>query len=68
MLSAFGDLSFGQFFVVVAIAAGLSMLVYWHASKHGSKHATAWGIAVFLAAGLFVPLYFLRYFLTRRRY
>lgn len=67
MLSALGNLTFGQFFVVVAIAAGLSMLVYWHASKHGSRRATAWGIAVFLFAGLFVPLYFLHYYLTRRR-
>ena len=50
------------------VAAGLSTLVYWHASKHGSKHATAWGVLTFLAVGLFLPLYFLHYFATRRRF
>ena len=48
--------------------AGFSMWVYWHASKHGSKHATAWGVLTFLAVGLFLPLYFVNYFLTRRRF
>jgi hypothetical protein len=66
--AAFADLSFGQFFVAVLLAAGLSMWVYWHASKHGSKRATAWGILTFLAVGLFLPLYFIHYFLTRRRF
>jgi hypothetical protein len=65
--AAFQDVSFGQFFIIVAIAAGLSLLVFRHASKRGSKHATAWGIAVFLAAGIFVPAYFIHYFLTKRR-
>ena len=27
---------------------------------------TAWGVAAFLAAGITVPVYFLRYWLTRR--
>ena len=68
MLAAtFDNLSFGQFFVFVLFAAGLSTLVYWHASKHGSKHATAWGVLTFLAVGLFLPLYFIHYFATRRR-
>ncbi len=67
MLSALSDLSFGEFVVVVAIAAGLSMLVYRHASRHGSRHATAWGVATFLFAGVFLPLYFAHYYLTRRR-
>lgn len=67
MLAAFSDLSFGQFLLVVVLAAALSMVVYRHASKHGSRHATAWGIAVFLVTGLFLPLYFLHYYLTRRR-
>jgi hypothetical protein len=65
---AVAQLTFGEFFVAVLLAAGLSMLVYWHASKHGSRHATAWGIATFLFVGLFLPLYFLHYFLTRRRF
>jgi hypothetical protein len=66
--AAFGDLSFGQFFFAVLLAAGCSMLVYWHASKHGSRHATAWGVATFLFVGLFLPLYFIRYFIARRRF
>jgi hypothetical protein len=61
------DISFGQFFVAVLFAAAMSMLVYWHAAKHGSKHATAWGIATFLAVGIVVPVYFIRYFVMRRR-
>lgn len=68
LAAAFDDISFGQFFVAVLLAAGLSMWVYWHASKHGSKHATAWGVLTFLAVGLFLPLYFLNYFATRRRF
>ena len=67
MAAAFGDLSFGQFFLAVLLAAGLSMWVYGHASKHRSKHATAWGVLTFLAVGLFLPLYFINYYLTRRR-
>lgn len=67
MVSALRDLRPGQFVLVVAIAAVLSLLVFRHASRHGSKHATAWGIATFLAAGIFVPAYFLNYWLTRRR-
>jgi hypothetical protein len=43
------------------------MLVYWHASKHGSKRATAWGVATFLAVGIVLPVYFIHYYLTRRR-
>jgi hypothetical protein len=66
--AAFDNISFGQFFVAVLLAAGLSMWVYWHASKHGSKHATAWGVLTFLAVGLFLPLYFINYYLTRRRF
>jgi hypothetical protein len=37
-----------------------------HASKHGNRHATAWGVAAFLAAGIAVPVYFIRYWLRRR--
>jgi hypothetical protein len=58
---------FGQFFVIVLIAAGLSMWVYWHASRHGSRHATAWGVGTFLFLGFFLPLYLIHYYVTRRR-
>jgi hypothetical protein len=61
------DLSFGEFLFVVAIAAAASMAVFAHASRHGNKHATAWGVGTFLAAAIVVPLYFLRYWLRRRR-
>jgi hypothetical protein len=60
------DLSFGQFLVVVALAAAGSMLVFAHAERHGNKHATAWGIATFLALGIALPLYFIRYWLRTR--
>ncbi len=66
--ASLANLSFGQFAVAVLLAAGLSMWVYWHASRHGSKHATAWGVLTFLAVGLFLPLYFIHYYLTRRRF
>ena len=65
--AAFDNIGFGQFFFAVLLAAGLSMWVYWHARKHGSKHATAWGVLTFLAVGLFLPLYFLHYYATRKR-
>ena len=67
MLAAVSTVDFAQFAIAVAIAAGLSMLVYWHASKHGSKRATAWGVATFLAVGIVLPVYFIHYYLTRRR-
>ena len=61
------DLSPAAFFLAVAIAAGLSLLVFSHAQRHGSRHPTAWGIGAFLFAGLVVPVYFLRFWLSRRR-
>jgi high-affinity Fe2+/Pb2+ permease len=61
------DVSFGQFFLAVVLAAGLSMWVYWHASRHRSRHATAWGVATFLFAGIALPLYLIHYYATRRR-
>jgi len=67
LLADFADLSFGQFFVAVLLAAGASMWVYWHATKHGSRHATAWGVATFLAVGLVLPVYLIHFFATRRR-
>jgi hypothetical protein len=66
-LAGLTDLSPAEFVLVVAIAAGLSMAVFAHASKRGSHHATAWGVAVFLFAGLAIPLYLLSVLLSRRR-
>ena len=54
------------FLIAVALAAAISAGVFAHASRHGSQHATAWGIAAFLAAGIAVPVYFIRHW-TRRR-
>jgi hypothetical protein len=54
------------FVIAVAIAACISMGVFGHASKNGSQHATAWGVGAFLAAGVVVPLYFLRFWLARK--
>jgi hypothetical protein len=65
---AVADVSFGEFFVAVLLAAGISTWVYWHASRHGSRHATAWGVATFLFVGLALPLYLIHHFLTRRRF
>ncbi len=67
-VSALGNVSFGQFVLAVVIAAGLSSWVYWHASRHGSRHATAWGVLTFLFVGLFLPLYLIHHFVTRRRF
>ena len=55
------------FVVAVVIAAAISLGVFAHADRHGSSHATAWGIAAFLAAGVAVPVYFIRYWARRRR-
>lgn len=60
-------LSFGEFVIVTALAAAASLAVFAHADRHGNRHATAWGIATFLAAGIVVPLYFIRYWLRSRR-
>jgi hypothetical protein len=60
-------LSFGEFLIVTALAAAASLAVFAHADRHGNRHATAWGIATFLAAGVAVPLYFIRYWLRTRR-
>jgi hypothetical protein len=60
-------LSFGEFVIVTALAAAASLAVFAHADRHGNKHATAWGIATFLAAGIAVPIYFIRYWLRGRR-
>jgi hypothetical protein len=61
------ELSFGQFVFVLVISAAASMGVFAHAEKRGNKHATAWGVATFLALGIAVPLYFIRYWVRTRR-
>jgi hypothetical protein len=66
-IAAVKALDFGQFVLAVLVAALFSMWVYWHASRHGSKHATAWGVATFLAVGIVLPVYFIRYYVLRRR-
>jgi hypothetical protein len=53
------------FVVAVALAAAMSTGVFIHAERHGSRHATAWGVATFLAAGVTVPVYFIRYWVRR---
>jgi hypothetical protein len=60
------ELSFGQFLAVVSLSAVASLAVFAHADRRGNKHATAWGIATFLALGVAVPLYFIRYLLRTR--
>ena len=65
--ATFANVGFGQFFVAVLLAAGISTWVYWHASRHGSRHATAWGVATFLFVGLVLPVYLIHSFATRRR-
>ena len=64
--ASLADLSPIQFTVAVVLAALLATAVFAHASRHGSRHATAWGVATFLFAGIAVPVYFVRYWLTRR--
>jgi uncharacterized protein YcfJ len=56
-----------QFLIAITIAAAISMGTFAHADRHGSGHATAWGIGAFLAAGIVVPIYFVRYWLRKRR-
>jgi hypothetical protein len=60
------ELTRGQIVAALAVWTAAFVLVWWHADRHGSKHATAWGIAAFLAAGLVVPVYFVRYWLRSR--
>ena len=67
MLATLTAGDFGQFLVVVAIWAGCSTLVFWHATKHGNPRATRWAVWAFLAAGIVVPLYFVRHWLRNRR-
>ena len=66
MIAAISPTSPAEFLLAVAIDAGLSLLVYRHAERHGSRHPTAWGVFAFLFAGLAVPVYFIRYYLHSR--
>jgi hypothetical protein len=59
--------SFGTFVLAVAIDAVLATLVFRHAFRRGNQHATAWGVFTFLAAAIAIPVYFLTYWLNRRR-
>jgi hypothetical protein len=56
-----------RFFVALVISAGLSMLIYWHASRNSNPRATLWGVLTFLAAGLVVPAYFILFWIRQRR-
>jgi hypothetical protein len=67
VLPALGSIGPAAFVISVAIAAGLAMLIFSHASKRGSRHATLWGIAAFLFAGIAVPVYVIHYLVTRSR-
>jgi hypothetical protein len=60
------ELSFGQFLAVVSLSAAASLAVFAHADRRANKHATAWGVATFLALGVAVPLYFIRYWVRSR--
>lgn len=60
-------LTFGEFLFVIVLASAASLAVFAHAERHGSRRATAWGVAAFLAAGIVVPVYFIRYWLRSRR-
>jgi hypothetical protein len=66
-LASLSSPSPGEFVASVVLSTAVSMLIYWHASRHGSKHATAWGVATFLALPLMAPIYFIHYYATRRR-
>ena len=62
----FENLSAGEIAALLLVWSAAFLLVFTHAQRHGSKHATAWGVAAFLAAGIVVPVYFVRYWLRRR--
>ena len=67
MASSLGAPSPVDFVIAVILAAGLAMLIFRHADKHGSRHATAWGLFTFLAALITIPLYFLNYWVGKTR-
>jgi hypothetical protein len=61
------ELSGAQLALLIGLWTASSLLVFSHAERHGSKRATVWGVATFLASGLVLPFYFLRFWLRRRR-
>ena len=65
--ASLAELSFLDFAIAVVIAALLAMGIFAHANKHGDRHPTAWGVATFLFAGMVVPVYFIRYWLSKTR-
>jgi hypothetical protein len=65
--AGFADMKPLDFTIAVAVAALLAMGVFAHANKRGNRHATAWGVATFLFAAIALPLYFVRYSLSRNR-
>ena len=67
MTDQFAGLSQGELVALLLVWAAAFLVVFLHAQRHGSKHATAWGVAAFLAAGVVVPVYFVRYWMRRRR-
>jgi drug/metabolite transporter (DMT)-like permease len=66
MASSLGDPSPVNFAIAVILAAGLAMLIFRHADRHGNRHATAWGVFTFLAALIAIPLYLLNYWMGKR--
>jgi drug/metabolite transporter (DMT)-like permease len=66
MASSLGDPSPANFVIAVILAAGLAMLIFRHADRHGNRHATAWGVFTFLAALIAIPLYVLNYWMGKR--
>ena len=67
MASSLSNPSPINFVIAVVLAAGLAMLIFRHADRHGSRHPTAWGLFTFLAALIAIPLYFLSYWLRKTR-
>jgi len=67
VLESFAQTDTLDFVIAVVIAAGLAMLIFRHADRHGSRHATAWGLFTFLAALVAIPLYILSYWLGKSR-
>jgi hypothetical protein len=56
-----------EFVVLLALWTASAIVVFRHADKHGNPRATAWGVFAFLASGIVLPLYFLRFWLRNRQ-
>ena len=61
------SVSFENFLIAVAIDCALATLIFRHAYRRGNANAMAWGVFTFLAAMIAIPIYFLTYWLHRRR-